>query len=199
MSAVDVASPRPPWAVLAVVVAGVVAGAIGVVYGIGTIIVGAILIATALWLARGSSFTRWTAHARVLRSSLTRGPTREIPMFELTADTPDNVVAVNAVGDIEDDDYEDVAVPAIEDALSRHDRIRMLLVLGPEFEGFGADAMWEDAKLGAKTFTSYERIALVADASWLRRTVKAFGWLMPGEVRGFALADLATARDWVSG
>ena len=120
-------------------------------------------------------------------------------MFELLSDTPDNVVGVKAVGDIEDDDYEDVLVPAIEDALSRHGKIRMLLVLGPEFEGFAADAMWEDAKLGVKTFTSYERVALVADASWLRRTVRAFGWLMPGEVRGFALADLDAARDWVSG
>jgi hypothetical protein len=118
-------------------------------------------------------------------------------MLELIPDLPDQVLGIRAIDDVEDDDYEDVLVPAIEDRLSRHDKIRFLYVLGPEFDGYEADAMWEDAKLGAKTFTSYERIAIVTDSNLVRRSVKAFGWLMPGEVKIFAVADLDAATTWI--
>ena len=118
-------------------------------------------------------------------------------MIELMPDLPDQVVGIRAIGELEDDDYEDVLVPAIEDRLSRHDKIRLLYVLGPESEGYEADAMWEDAKLGVKTFTSYERIAVVTDSNAVRRAVKAFGWLMPGEVTTFPVAELDAATTWI--
>ena len=118
-------------------------------------------------------------------------------MLELISGLPDKVVGIRAIGDVEDDDYEDVLVPEIEDRLSRYDKIRFLYVRGPEFEGYEADAMWEDAKLGMRTFTSYERIAIVTDSALVRRSVKAFGWLMPGEVSVFAVADLERATTWI--
>lgn len=118
-------------------------------------------------------------------------------MLELISDLPDNVVGIRAIDDVEDDDYQDVLVPEIQDRLARHDKIRLLYVLGPEFEGYEADAMWEDAKLGMRTFTSYERIAVVADSTLIRRSVKAFGWLMPGELRVFAVADQEAATAWI--
>jgi hypothetical protein len=120
-------------------------------------------------------------------------------MLELLDDLPDNVIGVRAVGEVEDDDYEDVLVPAIEDRLERHDKVRLLYVLGEEFTGYEAGAMWEDTKLGVKTFGSYDRMAIVTDATWVRRSVKAFGWLIPGEVRVFHIDGLDAARSWVTG
>lgn len=55
-----------------------------------------------------------------------------------------------------------------------------------------------DAKLGFKTFNSYDRMAFVTDADWVRRSIKAIGWLIPGEVRLFSTADLGTARTWIA-
>jgi hypothetical protein len=111
---------------------------------------------------------------------------------------PDNVIGVRAIGEVDDDDYEDVLVPAIEDRLARHDKVRLLYVLGTEFTGYDDDAMWEDVKLGVKTFNSYDRMAIVTDATSVRRTTKAFGWLIPGDVRVFHLDDLETARAWIT-
>jgi hypothetical protein len=119
--------------------------------------------------------------------------------LELLDDLPDDVVGVRAVGEVDDDDYEHVLEPAIADRRSRHDKIRLFYVLGSEFTGYEADAMWEDFKLGVKTFTAYDRMAIVTDAAWVRRSVKAFGWLIPGDVRVFPLADLDNARSWISG
>jgi hypothetical protein len=118
--------------------------------------------------------------------------------MELIDDLPDNVVGVRAIGEVEDDDYDDVLEPVIEDRLSRHDKIRLLYVLGSEFTGYDAEAMWDDTKLGLKTFNSYERMGIVTDATWVRRSVKAFGWLIPGDVRVFHLDELDAARTWIT-
>jgi hypothetical protein len=119
-------------------------------------------------------------------------------MLELIEGLPDGVVGVRAVGEVDDDDYEDVLEPAIEAALEGRDKIRFLYVLGEEFSGYEADAMWEDTKLGVKTFNSYERMAVVTDAVWVRRAVKAFGWLLPGELRVYHLDGLDEARAWIT-
>ncbi len=118
-------------------------------------------------------------------------------MLELIDGLPDDVIGVTAHGDVTDDDYEDVLVPAIEDRRSRHDKIRLLYVLGEEFTGYEADAMWEDAKLGLRTFTAYDKIAVVTDAAWMRRAVSAFGWLIPGQVRVFDTAARDEATAWI--
>lgn len=119
-------------------------------------------------------------------------------MLELLPDLPDHVLGIKAIGDVEDDDYEDVLVPAIDDRLSRHEKIRLLYVLGEEFDGYEGDALWEDAKLGMKTFTSYDRIAIVTESKLISRSVRAFGWLMPGEVKVYPTADLEAATGWIT-
>jgi SpoIIAA-like len=120
-------------------------------------------------------------------------------MLELLADLPDTVIGVRAVGEVEGDDYDDVLVPAIKDRLDRHDKVRLLYVLGAEFTGYEAEAMWGDTKLGLSTFNSYDRIAIVTDAVWLRRSIKAFGWLIPGDVRVFHVDAFGEAREWITG
>jgi hypothetical protein len=118
-------------------------------------------------------------------------------MLELIDGLPDDVIGIVATGEVTDDDYEDVLVPAVEDRRSRHDKIRLLYVLGEEFTGYEADAMWEDAKLGIRTFLAYDKIAVVTDATWMRRAVSAFGWLIPGEVRVFHTVARDEATDWI--
>jgi hypothetical protein len=120
-------------------------------------------------------------------------------MFALIHNLPDNVVGVRAIGAIEDDDYEELLVPTIEDRLTRHDKIRLLYVLGAEYTGYDDDAKWQDAKLGMKTFNSYDRMAIVSDIESVRRSVRAFGWLIPGDIRVFPVDDLVDAEAWIIG
>ena len=119
-------------------------------------------------------------------------------MIQILDGLPDNVVGAEAKGEIDDDDYEDVLDPLIADKLTRHDKLRMLYVLGADFEGFEGEAMFEDMKLGAKTFTKWEKCAVVTDSKLIGRSVAAFGWLMPGEVKAFSLADRDAATAWVT-
>lgn len=111
---------------------------------------------------------------------------------------PDHVLGLRASGEIDDDDYEDVIIPAVEELLARHEGVRILYVLGEDFERFEADAMWEDAKMGLSHIGKWERIAFVTDHVGYRRAVKVFGFLMPGEVKVFPLAELDDASAWVA-
>ncbi len=56
----------------------------------------------------------------------------------------------------------------------------------------------EDAKLGLKEPGAREKIAIVSDKDWLKRSVRAPGWMMPGEVRLFDVVELRDAKEWAA-
>jgi hypothetical protein len=56
----------------------------------------------------------------------------------------------------------------------------------------------EDAKLGGSDLRAWEKIAVVTHRDWVRHAVKAFGWMIPGQVRVFGLAELGEAKSWAS-
>lgn len=119
-------------------------------------------------------------------------------MIEVMTDLPDRVLGLRARGEVTADDYTTVLVPAIEERLSKHRKVRLLYVIGDEFRGYSGGAAWEDAKVGMKHLTSFERVAVVTDVDWIEKMVKAFGFALPGEVRVFDDDDLEDARQWIS-
>lgn len=119
-------------------------------------------------------------------------------MIEAIPGLPDNVVGFRGSGKITADDYKHVLIPAIEEALDRHRRIRLLYVLGPEVEGYSPGAAWEDTKVGMKHLTSWDRIAVVSDVDWVEDVIKAVAFAMPCEVRVFDYDDFDDAREWIS-
>ncbi|MGR9106640.1 MAG: STAS/SEC14 domain-containing protein [Gammaproteobacteria bacterium] len=118
-------------------------------------------------------------------------------MVKQIPDLPDNVLGFAAQGTVTAEDYESTIIPAAEDLFSRHGKVRFLFHLGKEFSGFEAGAVWDDAKLGLKHFRGWEKIAVVSDLTWLRTTVKLFGFTIPAKVRVFANRELAEATRWV--
>ena len=119
-------------------------------------------------------------------------------MIELIEGLPDNVIGFAAKGKITGDDYEEVVIPAIEDHLARHDKVRLLYHCGPEMTGFDWSAAWDDAKVGLKHMTHWERIAVVTDESWIGNSVRVFGFMMPGHIEVYPNADLDRAKAWVA-
>ncbi|MGO9138551.1 MAG: STAS/SEC14 domain-containing protein [Syntrophales bacterium] len=52
--------------------------------------------------------------------------------------------------------------------------VRVLYQLSRDFLGFTAGAMLDDAKLGIRHLTQFEKIAVVTDANWISRAVQFF-------------------------
>ncbi|HYI18201.1 MAG TPA: STAS/SEC14 domain-containing protein, partial [Solirubrobacteraceae bacterium] len=71
-------------------------------------------------------------------------------MIRLLSDMPPGVLGLEAVDDIEKEDYENVFVPAVEAAIAEHGKVRLVYVLGHEFDEYEPEAVWEDVKLGVR-------------------------------------------------
>jgi len=118
-------------------------------------------------------------------------------MIEIIPGMADNVLAFSAKGQVTGEDYESTIIPAVEAALEKHTRVRLLYHLGPEFSGFDVAALWDDTKVGLQHLTAWEKIAVVTDTAWVRHSVTFFGFMMPAEVRVFSNHEMPTAADWV--
>ena len=65
-------------------------------------------------------------------------------MIRLLEDMPTGVLGLEAVDDVEKEDYQNVIVPAINEALAQHGKVHLVYVLGPEFDDYEREAVWED-------------------------------------------------------
>ncbi len=119
-------------------------------------------------------------------------------MIELLEGFPDNAVAISAKGKITRRDYETILIPKVKGSFAKRARIRVYYELGPEYTGFDAGAVWEDFMLGVEHLRGWDRIAVVTDVEWIRMAIRAFQFLIVGEIRCFDMKRVGEARRWIS-
>jgi len=129
---------------------------------------------------------------------ITLSTQRTRPVFKQMFDMPPGTVGFEAVGEIDDDDFEDVVAPVLRQQIASGHKLRLLYLLGPQLREYEGDAAQEEFKFAARHATAYERVAIVTDESWLRPALRLISVLVPGKIRGFPVADLADARTWVA-
>lgn len=118
-------------------------------------------------------------------------------MIEQLTGLPPGVLGFRAHGQVTAADYENVIVPDIEAAFALNRKLRVLFQLGEDFIGFDAGAMWDDAKLGFRHITGWDRVALVTDVGWVRMMMRMFGFAAPCELKLFANAEFDQAMRWI--
>ncbi|MBJ6726829.1 SpoIIAA family protein [Geomesophilobacter sediminis] len=119
-------------------------------------------------------------------------------MVERIEGLPEHVLGFNARGQVTAADYETIIIPAVEEMRLRHRRLHFLYHLGPEFTGFEAKALWDDARLGIAHRKEWERIAVVTDLTWVHNVIAAFGFTMTGDTRIYGNELYQEAVDWVA-
>jgi hypothetical protein len=117
-------------------------------------------------------------------------------VIEAIEDVPDGVIGLRAHGEVTAEDYRDVMAPVLEEALARGG-VRLLYVL-EEHTTFSPGALFADARFSFGHLKGWERLAVVSDADWLENSVKAFGWMMPGEIRVFDDDEVDEAIAWLT-
>ena len=118
-------------------------------------------------------------------------------MLKTIPDLPAGVIGFEADGEIHSDDYKEVLIPAVNAQIASGQGVRVLLVF-PEWGGLSSGATWEDLKMGMEHVTSWKKIALVTDVDWMVHLTKLFGWMTPGEMKTFPIADRDEATAWVA-
>jgi SpoIIAA-like len=118
-------------------------------------------------------------------------------MLETITGLPAGVLGFEAKGELHADDYRNVLIPAVESALQRGEKLRIVLVF-ERFDGLSGGALWQDLKMGAGHLADWKRIALVTDIDWMTRMAALFGWMTPGELKHFPLAERDAAIAWAA-
>ncbi len=122
-------------------------------------------------------------------------------MVQLIADMPTGTLGFRVAGRLTREDYVEVLVPPLREAVRAGGRLRVLYAIGPELQ-MEPSAVWEDIKLnvdlGVRHRDAWERIAVVTDLDWLWRAFEFFSWMIPGELHMFHERELEQARTWLT-
>ena len=117
-------------------------------------------------------------------------------MLNEIPDLPSGVIGFEVSGKLQTEDYRDILLPALQ-AAAANGEVRVVIVI-PKFEGFSGGALWQDLKVGIEHLRAWKRIALVTDIGWMERMTSLFGWMTPGEIRHFPLAQRDEAIAWAA-
>jgi hypothetical protein len=115
-------------------------------------------------------------------------------MIQIVEGLPDNVVGIIAKGRVTNNDCDKILKPAMESTLKRHDKVRLYYEIGCRFPG----AAWENLRVGIERIPQWERVAIVTDVGWVRHTVNALRFLIPGDVRVFTSNEAYEGCAWIS-
>jgi hypothetical protein len=119
-------------------------------------------------------------------------------MLRRMTDVPAGTIGFEAVGDVDDDDWDDTVEPVLRSEIAEGQGVRLLYLIGARARDLDGDAMRADAGFRARHASSFERVAVVSDEDWMRPALRALSFLMPGKARGFRVRDLAEAKAWLA-
>ncbi|SRR5581483_850225 len=119
-------------------------------------------------------------------------------MLRRITDVPLGTIGFEAVGEVDDDDWEDAVEPVLRQEIAGGQKVRLLYLLGPDARNVDRDAMAADTGFRARYATSFDRVAVVTDEDWMRPALRALSFLLPGKAQGFRVKDLAAAKAWLA-
>ena len=119
-------------------------------------------------------------------------------MLRQMSDMPAGTIGFEAIGEVEDDDWERAVEPVLRREIAAGTKLRLLYLLGPEARDVEGDAMKADTGFRARHATAFERVAVVTDEDWMKPALRALSFLMPGSARAFAVHDLSAAKAWLA-
>lgn len=119
-------------------------------------------------------------------------------MIQQLDNMPDNMIGFRAQGEVTKDDFTNTVIPLVEQQIEKTGKLNYLLLLDTSIKDFSAGAWWQDAMMGIKNLTKWNRAAIVSDSEGIRKFTDFFSILMPGEFKGFHKEDLDKAVLWTS-
>ena len=119
-------------------------------------------------------------------------------MLRRIRDMPAGTVGFEAVGEVEDDDWEEAVEPILRSEVAEGQKIRLLYLLGPEAATPRATQSRRDTGFRARHATSFDRVAVVSDEDWMRPALRALSALLPGKARGFPVRECRSRKAWVA-
>ena len=119
-------------------------------------------------------------------------------MLRPISDMPSGTLGFEAIGEVEDEDWEDQVEPVLRREMADGRKIRLLYLIGPEAREVEGEAMTADTGFRTRYATSFDRVAVVSDESWMRPAMRGLSFMLPGKARAFPVAELEAAKAWLA-
>jgi hypothetical protein len=119
-------------------------------------------------------------------------------MLREVRDMPVGTIGFEALGEVDDDDWEDTVEPVLRREIAEGRRVRLLYVLGERAREVEGDAMKADTEFRARHASSFDRVAVVSDEDWMRPALRALSFMLPGKAKGFHVRELEEAKGWLA-
>ena len=118
-------------------------------------------------------------------------------MITQIPDLPPNMVGFRAEGEVVKEDFEMVQT-TVTALVEKTGQLNYLLFLDNSPKDFTLGAWLQDALLGIKNITKWNRAAIVTDIEGVISFTDAFSKVMPGEFHGYKKAEYEEAVNWVA-
>jgi|SRR4051794_31945110 hypothetical protein len=119
-------------------------------------------------------------------------------MLRRMIEMPAGTIGFEAIGEVEDDDWEQAVEPVLRSEIAAGRKVRLLYLLGTAADDVEGDALKADAGFRARHVTSFERVAVVSDEDWIGPALRALSFMLPGKAKGFRVHALPEAKAWLS-
>ena len=119
-------------------------------------------------------------------------------MLRRMTDMPAGTIGFEAIGEVEDDDWETAVEPVLRREIAEGRALRLLYLIGPRAREVEGDAMTADTGFRTRHAKSFERVAVVSDEDWMRPALRTLSFLLPGKAKGFRVRDLEAAKAWLT-
>ena len=117
-------------------------------------------------------------------------------MITIIPEAPENVAAFNATGEVTKEDFENLVLPHVQRKVNEHNELNYLLYLDTDLNKFTMGAWLQDALLGLKNLSMWNRAAIVTDKEGVQNFTDIFSVVMPGEFKSFPKGNLYNALYW---
>ena len=118
-------------------------------------------------------------------------------MFEIIPESTETCIGFKISGKVIAEDY-DALLPKLDEAISAHGKINLLVLMGDVKGLKGLDAVKDDFEFGTHQYRQVEKAAFVSDKKWLERVVKIMDpFTRRTDEKFFELDQLDEAWQWV--
>src|SRR6201995_1062564 len=103
-----------------------------------------------------------------------RAERTEDSMLRPMDDMPAGTIGFEAVGEVDDDDWEEAVEPVLRAEIAAGRKVRLLYLFGLRSDDIEGDAMKADTGFRARHAKEFERVAVVTDESWIKPELRTF-------------------------
>jgi len=119
-------------------------------------------------------------------------------MITILEETPENVIAFRAAGEVDADDFKQTLVPTVEQHMKGREDLNYLLKIDTDLKDFTIGSWLYNTLLGIQQLTKWRKAAIICDVTTVKVFTDIFSKVMPGEYKVFQHDQYQEALQWVS-